>query len=128
MSLLPGGPSGRELGQRLKAECPELKIIYTSGYSSDFRKGLITLNGGESFLFKTIPPQQARESGSRDAQPNMNPPVYYPALILQPNLADVSDALRSLPKTSQADSLGIILLACDPTAAAALRDLRPARV
>ncbi len=54
--VMPGGPSGRELGQRLKAERPELKIIYTSGYNSDFRKGLITLHGGESFLFKPYPP------------------------------------------------------------------------
>ncbi len=56
----------------------------------------------------------------------MNTSVYYPALILQPTAADVHDALRSLPKTSPADSLGVILLACDPVAAAALRDL-PAR-
>lgn len=54
--VMPGGVSGRELGQRLKAERPDLKVIFTSGYNSDFRKGLIPLGGGEAFLIKPYPP------------------------------------------------------------------------
>ncbi len=33
---MPGGMTGRELGDELKKMKPDLKIIYTSGYSSEF--------------------------------------------------------------------------------------------
>jgi CheY-like chemotaxis protein len=33
--MMPGGLSGRDVAERLLAERPELKVIYTSGYSID---------------------------------------------------------------------------------------------
>jgi signal transduction histidine kinase len=50
--VMPGGVSGRELGEQLRARKPELKIIYTSGYSPDAFRGDLGRNAGESFLAK----------------------------------------------------------------------------
>ncbi len=33
--VMPGIPSGRQLASQLKKERPELKIIFTSGYSAE---------------------------------------------------------------------------------------------
>src|SRR5262249_13395732 len=33
--VMPGGVTGRELAERLLADKPELKVIFTSGYSTD---------------------------------------------------------------------------------------------
>lgn len=41
--VMPEGMSGRELAEELKARKPDLKIIYTSGYSSDVMGGDIGL-------------------------------------------------------------------------------------
>ena len=33
--LLPGGTSGAELAKQAQAQCPTLKVVYTSGYPED---------------------------------------------------------------------------------------------
>ena len=42
--VMPGGMNGRELARRLTAERPDLKVIYTSGYSQD-----LFIEGEEEF-------------------------------------------------------------------------------
>ena len=50
--VMPGGISGRVLGERLHAEAPQLPIIYTSGYSPDFAGADLVLTPGVNFLPK----------------------------------------------------------------------------
>lgn len=50
--VMPGGISGRVLGEMLRAERPELPIIYTSGYSPDFVGADLVLTPGVNFLPK----------------------------------------------------------------------------
>ena len=50
--VMPDGVSGRELSQRLQAERPELKVIYTSGYSQEIAGHDFPLREGENFLAK----------------------------------------------------------------------------
>jgi CheY-like chemotaxis protein len=52
--MLPGGMTGRELALQLQQLKPNLKVIYTTGYSMD-----IVENKGEevSFLQKPYPPE-----------------------------------------------------------------------
>jgi PAS domain S-box-containing protein len=53
--VMPEGMTGRDLAEQLKRRKPELKIIYTSGYSSDVMGSDIVL-GGARFLQKPYPP------------------------------------------------------------------------
>lgn len=58
--IMPGGMTGRELAAELKKQKPDLKIIYTSGYSSELIGANIG-SGHETFLPKPyVPPQLAR--------------------------------------------------------------------
>lgn len=50
--IMPGGLGGKELGQQLVAEKARLKIIYTSGYSSEMAGKELELRAGENFLQK----------------------------------------------------------------------------
>jgi len=50
--VMPGGISGRVLGEKLQAEDPRLRVIYTSGYSPDFTGGDLVLTPGVNFLPK----------------------------------------------------------------------------
>jgi two-component system, cell cycle sensor histidine kinase and response regulator CckA len=54
--VMPHGVSGRALGERLLAEDPRLKIIYTSGYSLDFVGKDFELHDGLNFLQKPYHP------------------------------------------------------------------------
>jgi CheY-like chemotaxis protein len=54
--VLPGGISGRELASRLQAQKPELKIIYTSGYSLELVGGDYALREGLNYLQKPFYP------------------------------------------------------------------------
>ncbi|MBI3849400.1 MAG: response regulator [Verrucomicrobia bacterium] len=50
--VMPGGISGRELAEKLRAEKPPLRVIYTSGYSADLvGEGTLQLDGS-NFLQK----------------------------------------------------------------------------
>ena len=56
--VMPDGISGRQLAEKLKAENPRLKIIYTTGYSSELMGKDIVLKEGVNFLQKPYPPQK----------------------------------------------------------------------
>jgi signal transduction histidine kinase/CheY-like chemotaxis protein len=53
--VMPEGMTGRELAEELKIRKPELKVVYTSGYSSDVMGGDIGLRD-TMFLQKPYPP------------------------------------------------------------------------
>jgi two-component system, cell cycle sensor histidine kinase and response regulator CckA len=71
--VMPEGMSGRQLAERLQAEDPALKVIYTSGYSPGMAGKDIALLEGFNFLAKPYPPSRlanvVREclDGKRDA-------------------------------------------------------------
>lgn len=50
--VMPGSIMGGELAERLKARCPGLKVIYTSGYSPGMAGQDISLLEGRNFLPK----------------------------------------------------------------------------
>ena len=54
--VMPGGISGRELAEKLQAEQPSLKVIYTSGYSLDMAGEELVMRPGFSFLAKPYAP------------------------------------------------------------------------
>jgi two-component system cell cycle sensor histidine kinase/response regulator CckA len=56
--VMPEGMSGRQLAERLQAEDPGLKIIYTSGYSPGMAGKDIALLEGFNFLAKPYPPSR----------------------------------------------------------------------
>jgi two-component system cell cycle sensor histidine kinase/response regulator CckA len=55
---MPDGISGRQLGEKLKAENPKLKVVYTTGYSADLLGNDFVLNEGVNFLQKPYPPHK----------------------------------------------------------------------
>jgi CheY-like chemotaxis protein len=50
--VMPGSVNGLELSQRLLAEQPDLKVIYTSGYSSELFGSDVRLEDGRNYLPK----------------------------------------------------------------------------
>jgi len=50
--VMPGSINGLELSQRLLAERPDLKVIYTSGYSSELFGSDVQLEDGRNYLPK----------------------------------------------------------------------------
>ena len=54
--MMPGGISGRQLGEKLLAERADLKIIYTSGYSLEVAGPDFVLEDGVDFLQKPYQP------------------------------------------------------------------------
>jgi signal transduction histidine kinase/CheY-like chemotaxis protein len=56
--VMPDGMSGRQLAERLQAEDPGLKVIYTSGYSPGMAGKDIALLEGFNFLAKPYPPSR----------------------------------------------------------------------
>ena len=56
--VMPEGMSGRQLAERLQAQDPELKVIYTSGYSPGMAGKDIALLEGFNFLAKPYPPSR----------------------------------------------------------------------
>ena len=55
--VMPGGVTGRELAERLLADKPELKVIFTSGYSTDMVGNNFVLEEQVNFLPKPYPPK-----------------------------------------------------------------------
>ncbi len=53
--VMPAGLSGQELAGRLQQEKPQLKVIFTSGYSAETAGGQIFLKPDENFLQKPFP-------------------------------------------------------------------------
>jgi PAS domain S-box-containing protein len=54
--VMPDRVNGRELAERLWAERPDLKVIFTSGYSADVVGGDFVLRNGLNYLQKPYPP------------------------------------------------------------------------
>jgi DNA-binding NtrC family response regulator len=50
--VMPGGISGRQLGERFLKEKPKLKVIYASGYAAEVAGGDFPLKEGVNFLTK----------------------------------------------------------------------------
>jgi len=55
--VMPDGMSGKELGERLRQDSPQLKIIFVSGYSADLLTGDIQQDQRVKFLAKPFPAQ-----------------------------------------------------------------------
>ncbi|MEW5975736.1 MAG: PAS domain-containing protein [Acidobacteriota bacterium] len=53
--ILPGGMSGRELALKLLESKPQLKVIYSSGYSNDMMSQQLQLDPKSNFLQKPYP-------------------------------------------------------------------------
>lgn len=56
--IMPEGISGADLARQLRQEQHDLKILYTSGYSTDFVSRKVDLQPGTNFLQKPYAPQQ----------------------------------------------------------------------
>ena len=56
--VMPDGMSGRQLAERLRADNPLLKVLYTSGYSTDLLGKDLDLQEGTNFLQKPYPPSR----------------------------------------------------------------------
>jgi two-component system cell cycle sensor histidine kinase/response regulator CckA len=55
--VMPGGINGRELAEKLLAEKPDLKVIFSSGYSTDMVENNLRLEEEVNFLPKPYPPK-----------------------------------------------------------------------
>ena len=55
--MMPAGPSGRELAQRLMDDKPTLRVVYTSGYSVDVVAADFNFREGVNFLQKPYLPE-----------------------------------------------------------------------
>ncbi|MGC3960516.1 MAG: ATP-binding protein [Verrucomicrobiota bacterium] len=56
--VMPDGVSGRELAQQLRAEKPALKVLFSSGYSTDLVGKNTHLQDGKNFLPKPYNPEK----------------------------------------------------------------------
>lgn len=56
--VMPEGMSGPELARRLQSDTEDVKVIYTSGYSTDFIGRNVTLIPGVNFIQKPFQTQQ----------------------------------------------------------------------
>ncbi|TAL04305.1 MAG: PAS domain-containing sensor histidine kinase, partial [Verrucomicrobia bacterium] len=55
--MMPEGMTGWELAEKLRAEEPGLKVVYTSGYSPELFGGKVKLHGRSNFLPKPFHPR-----------------------------------------------------------------------
>jgi PAS domain S-box-containing protein len=60
--VLPQGIRGQELARRLREQSPQLKVLFTSGYSAEIAGHQLTLCGGETFLQKPFSHDQLLET------------------------------------------------------------------
>ena len=63
--VMPEGISGLELATRLRKYRPDLRVIFTSGYSADIAGGQLHLQEGQNFIQKPSSPQQLLETVRR---------------------------------------------------------------
>ena len=56
--VMPDGMTGRELAEQLQSESPDLKVIFTTGYSTALLGKDIVLQDGINFLQKPYAPQK----------------------------------------------------------------------
>jgi PAS domain S-box-containing protein len=72
--VMPEGLSGRELALQLQKERPNLRVIFTSGYSADTAGRELSLQEGRNFLQKPFSRPQLLEI-VRDVLDRTNPPA-----------------------------------------------------
>ena len=60
--LLPGGMTGKDLGERLLKENPKLKVIYASGHSIEIAGKGFPLEEGVNFLTKPFQAQKLAQT------------------------------------------------------------------
>jgi len=60
--VMPGGMTGKELGERLMKENPKLKVIYASGYSAEVAGKDFPLEEGVNFLTKPFQAQKLAQA------------------------------------------------------------------
>ena len=60
--VMPGGMTGKELGEKLSLENPKLKVIYMSGYSTDLIGKDFPLQEGVNFLPKPFQAQKLAQT------------------------------------------------------------------
>jgi CheY-like chemotaxis protein len=63
--MMPEGMSGLELATRLREYSPDLRVVFTSGYSADIAGGQLHLQEGQNFIQKPSSPQQVLETVRR---------------------------------------------------------------
>jgi PAS domain S-box-containing protein len=63
--VMPEGVGGRELAEKLQAECPALRVIFTSGYSAEIAGRELSLGDGQNFLQKPFSPQRLLDAVRR---------------------------------------------------------------
>ena len=63
--VMPEGMSGRELAEQLQALRPDLRVIFMSGYSTDFAGRELALKDHQSFLQKPATPKEMLEAVRR---------------------------------------------------------------
>jgi two-component system cell cycle sensor histidine kinase/response regulator CckA len=63
--VMPGGMTGKDVAERFLKENPKLKVIYTSGYSVEFRHQGFSPGGRRQFSRQTIRGAQARSNHPR---------------------------------------------------------------
>jgi CheY-like chemotaxis protein len=56
--VMPDGISGLQLAEKLKADNPKLKVIFTTGYSAELMGKDFEIKEGVNFLQKPYPPQR----------------------------------------------------------------------
>jgi len=56
--VMPNNLNGRELAEKLWAESPDLKVVFTSGYSADIVGKDFVLRAGLNFLQKPYDPEK----------------------------------------------------------------------
>jgi len=63
--VMPGGMSGQELARQLVANHPQLKVVYTSGYSAEIAGQEFLLRPGDAYIQKPCPSAQLLEAVRR---------------------------------------------------------------
>ena len=69
--VMPDGVSGRELAQRLQTAKPQLKVLFSSGYSTELADPQALLQAGQNFLPKPYTPAMLADTVRKclDAEP-----------------------------------------------------------
>jgi two-component system, cell cycle sensor histidine kinase and response regulator CckA len=60
--VMPDGISGRQVADKMKADNPHLKVIYSTGYSADLMGKDMALQEGVNLLQKPYSPQKLVET------------------------------------------------------------------
>ena len=63
--VMPGGVGGHELAERLRADRPDLTVVYFSGYSADIAGRELQLRPGENFVQKPFTVKQLLDTVRR---------------------------------------------------------------